>query len=339
MSVESTNVTCKVVRGGLLTKGRGVVTPGKSPSQLFPDEKAIECLNFAASVNADFVALSNVVDVEDIKTARSILNKTDYYDPIIISKIERSEAIDNIESIVEETDAIMVARGDMGVELPLNRVPIIQKDLIRRSNEVGKPVITATQMLESMITSSSPTRAEVTDVANAVYDGSDAVMLSAETSIGQYPLEAVRVMASVALEAEKALPYQIMMNTRRKQLESEIDDAVSFAASQTSNTLDASLIIAFTETGVAAGRVSRYRPKAKIIALTPSQKVQNLLTLYWGVFPIVVNRVEDVDDLFVIGEIEAKNILDDKPHIAILIAGTPIGVPGTTNMLRILTLN
>ena len=164
-------------------------------------------------------------------------------------------------------------------------------------------------------------------------------MLSAETSIGQYPLEAVRVMTSVALEAEKALPYQIMMNTRRKQLESEIDDAVSFAASQTSNTLNASLIIAFTETGVAAGRVSRYRPKAKIIALTPSQKVQNLLTLYWGVFPIVVNRVDDVDDLFVIGEIEAKNILDDKPHIAILVAGTPIGVPGTTNMLRILTLN
>ena len=339
VSVESTNVTCKVVRGGRLTKGRGVVTPGKSPSQLFPDEKAIECLNFAVSMDADFVALSNVIDVEDIKTARSILNKTDDYNPIIISKIERSEAIDNIDAIVEETDAIMVARGDMGVELPLNRVPIIQKDLIRRSNEVGKPVITATQMLESMITSSSPTRAEVTDVANAVYDGSDAVMLSAETSIGQYPLEAVRVMASVALEAEKALPYQIMINARHKQLESKIDDAVSFAASQTSNTLDASLIIAFTETGVAAGRVSRYRPKAKILALTPSQKVQNLLTLYWGVFPIVVDRVQDVDDLFVIGEIEAKSILDDNPHIAILVAGTPIGIPGTTNMLRILSLN
>lgn len=339
VSVETTNVKCKVVRGGQLTKGRGVVTPGKSPSQVFPDEKAMACLDFAYTVEADFVALSNVVDAENIKVARKILKKNNDYSPIIISKIERAEAIDNIDEIVKETDSIMVARGDMGVELPLIRVPIIQKDLIRRSNAVGKPVITATQMLESMIASSSPTRAEVTDVANAVYDGSDAVMLSAETSIGQYPLESVKVMADVALEAEKALPYQLMMNMRHKQLESEIDDAVSFAASQTSNTLSASLIVAFTETGVAAGRVSRYRPKAKILALTPSLKVQNLLTLYWGVFPIVVNRLEDVDDLFDIGEENSKRILGDGEHTVILVAGTPLGVPGTTNMLRILSLN
>ena len=339
ISVDSTNVTCKVIRGGQLTKGRGVVTPGKSPSQVFPDEKAMICLDFAYTVQADFVALSNVIDADNIKVARNILNKNNDYAPIIISKIERAEAIDNIDEIVKETDSIMVARGDMGVELPLNRVPIIQKDLIRRSNEVGKPVITATQMLESMIASSSPTRAEVTDVANAVYDGSDAVMLSAETSIGQYPLESVRIMADVALEAEKALPYQLMMNMRHKQLESEIDDAVSFAASQTSNTLNASIIIAFTETGVAAGRVSRYRSKSKILALTPSLKVQNLLTLYWGVFPIVVNRVEDVGDLFSIGEEKARSILGDGAYTVILVAGTPLGVTGTTNMLRILSLH
>jgi pyruvate kinase len=339
VSIDSTNVTCKVIRGGRLTKGRGVVTPGKSPSQLFPDKKAVECLEFAVNIKADFVALSNVTDVDDIKNARLILNKNDDYNPIIISKIERAEAIDNIDRIVNETDAIMVARGDMGVELPLHRVPIIQKDLIRRSNEVGKPVITATQMLESMITSSSPTRAEVTDVANAVYDGSDAVMLSAETSIGQYPLEAVRVMADVALEAEKALPYQTMMNKRYEQLEPEVDDAISFAASQTSNTLDASLIVAFTETGVSAGRISRYRPKSKILALTPSQKVRNSLTLYWGVFPIVVNRLEDVDDFFIIGEQESENVLDETPHIVVLVAGFPLSTPGSTNMLRILSLN
>jgi len=339
VSIDSTNVTCKVIRGGRLTKGRGVVTPGKSPSQLFPDKKAVECLEFAVNIKADFVALSNVTDVDDIKNARLILNKNDDYNPIIISKIERAEAIDNIDRIVNETDAIMVARGDMGVELPLHRVPIIQKDLIRRSNEVGKPVITATQMLESMITSSSPTRAEVTDVANAVYDGSDAVMLSAETSIGQYPLEAVRVMADVALEAEKALPYQTMMNKRYEQLEPEVDDAISFAASQTSNTLDASLIVAFTETGVSAGRISRYRPKSKILALTPSQKVRNSLTLYWGVFPIVVNRLEDVDDFFIIGEQESGNVLDETPHIVVLVAGFPLSTPGSTNMLRILSLN
>ena len=227
----------------------------------------------------------------------------------------------------------------MGVEVPLKRVPVIQKDLIKRSNSAGKPVITATQMLESMINSSSPTRAEVTDVANAVYDGSDAIMLSGETSIGEYPVEAVKVMAETAMEAEAALPYARMMEERFSQLEAVADDAISFAACQTSNELASDLIVAFTESGNSAGRVSRYRPRAKILALTPWEHVRNHLTLRWGVFPVIVGKVSDVDEFFTLGELECRKILGDQKGNVVLVAGTPIGVPGSTNLLRVLNLD
>ena len=337
--VSENDVLCKVVRGGRLTQGRGVVTPGRSPSQEFPDAKAISCLEFAASADADFVALSTVTTGEDIKRAREILKKNGMKSPFLISKVERAEAIENIDEIVEESDALMVARGDMGVEVPLKRVPVIQKDLIKRSNSAGKPVITATQMLESMINSSSPTRAEVTDVANAVYDGSDAIMLSGETSIGEYPVEAVKVMAETAMEAEAALPYARMMEERFSQLEAVADDAISFAACQTSNELASDLIVAFTASGNSAGRVSRYRPRAKILALTPWEHVRNHLTLRWGVFPVIVGKVSDVDEFFTLGELECRKILGDQKGNVVLVAGTPIGVPGSTNLLRVLNLD
>ena len=311
----------------------------RSPSQEFPDAKAISCLEFAASADADFVALSTVTTGEDIKRAREILKKNGMKSPFLISKVERAEAIENIDEIVEESDALMVARGDMGVEVPLKRVPVIQKDLIKRSNSAGKPVITATQMLESMINSSSPTRAEVTDVANAVYDGSDAIMLSGETSIGEYPVEAVKVMAETAMEAEAALPYARMMEERFSQLEAVADDAISFAACQTSNELASDLIVAFTESGNSAGRVSRYRPRAKILALTPWEHVRNHLTLRWGVFPVIVGKVSDVDEFFTLGELECRKILGDQKGNVVLVAGTPIGVPGSTNLLRVLNLD
>ena len=258
---------------------------------------------------------------------------------IVWPQIESQEAIDNIDEIVEQSDALMVARGDMGVEVPLKRVPVIQKDLIRRSNSAGKPVITATQMLESMINSSSPTRAEVTDVANAVYDGSDAIMLSGETSIGEYPVEAVKVMAETAMEAESALPYARMMAERFSELEALTDDVISFAACQTSNELASDLIVAFTESGSSAGRVSRYRPRAKILALTPWEHVRNRLTLRWGVFPVIVANVADVDEFFSLGEMECRKVLGLKGGNVVLVAGTPIGVPGSTNLLRVLNLD
>tara|TARA_Y100000588_G_scaffold395302_1_gene522768 strand:+ start:2400 stop:3854 length:1455 start_codon:yes stop_codon:yes gene_type:complete len=340
IEVKDLDVMCKVVRGGRLTERRGVVTPGISPSQKFPDTKAVECLKFAAEYNADFVALSNVTRREEIWKARSILRENGMKDPMIISKVERAEAIDNLSEVVDASDALMVARGDMGVEVPLPLVPVIQKDLIKRSNAAGKPVITATQMLESMIESSSPTRAEVTDVANAVFDGSDAIMLSGETSVGKFPVAAVAVMAATALEAEKALPYESMIAERAKSLENKTDDAIGFAACQTSNQLNSSLIVAFTESGRSAGRVSRYRPKAKILALTEWTDIQRRLTLRWGVVPVIVSGLESVEDFFSIGQKKSQEFLEaNDGGTVVLVAGTPLGEVGSTNMLRVLQLD
>ncbi len=337
--VDDKDVECRVVRGGRLTERRGVAIPGKAPSQEFPDEKAKECLAFAAEYDADFVALSTVTSSDDIKIARRILREHGMEHPFIISKVERAEAIENIVEIVDESDALMVARGDMGVEVPLKKVPVIQKDLIRRSNSAGKPVITATQMLESMVNSSSPTRAEVTDVANAVYDGTDAVMLSGETSIGDFPLESVQFMADVAREAEMTLPYESSTQNDWRPLEAKTDDAISFAACQVADQIDAGMIVAFTESGISAGRVSRYRPRAKILALTPNKEIQRMLSLRWGVFSVIVDGVSDVEDFFLVGEQEATKILGDGSYSqVVLVAGTPIGVPGSTNLLRVLAL-
>ncbi len=338
-SVRGEDVACEVVRGGRLTERRGVATPGKAPSQPFPDEKGARALEFAAEVNTDYVALSTVTCADDVEAARSILRRLGM-DPYVISKIERAEAIDEFDSILEASDAIMVARGDMGVEVPLAKVPVIQKRLIKSCNHVGKPVITATQMLESMIRSSVPTRAEVTDVANAIYDGTDAVMLSGETSIGQYPAEAVEVMAQVAVEAEAVLPYESILEDNLRHLRPEVDDAISYDACRTAHQLNASLIVAFTEFGSTAGRVSRYRPVTPVLALTPNPKVQRRLMLRWGVIPVTISKIDDVNDFFNRGEEMARRVAGlEEGSKVVLVAGLPIGVPGKTNLLRILTLS
>ena len=257
----------------------------------------------------------------------------------IISKIERSEAIGKFNEILDASDGIMVARGDMGVEVNVAQIPVIQKDLISRSNLSGKPVITATQMLESMVTSPIPTRAEVTDVANAIYDGTDAIMLSGETSVGDFPVEAVSLMSEVAIEAETHIPYERILIEKREHLERKTDDAISYDACQTAKQLEASLIVAFTESGSTASRVSKYRPITPIIALTPSEATQRKLTLRWGVTPIVVPKMNTVDELFAIGESKATEVSGvESGNLAILVAGLPIGISGGTNLLRVLTL-
>ena len=339
LHIKDEDVACTVVRGGRLTERRGVATPGRSPSQPFLGERAWKALDFAAEHQADFVALSMVTRAEDVATAREALQARGL-DACIISKIEREEALDQFDRILEASDAIMVARGDMGVEVPLSRVPVIQKDLIARSNLSGKPVITATQMLESMVRSPVPTRAEVTDVANAIYDGTDAIMLSGETSVGQYPAEAVMVMAEVATEAESALPYERMIVEKRGQLEPQADDAISYNACQTAHQLSASLIVAFTESGGTAGRVAKYRPMPPVLALTPSERVQRNLTLRWGVTPVVVSEISSVDEFFAVGERKALGFPGVEPgSLVVLVAGLPIGVPGSTNLLRVLTVS
>ncbi len=328
----------EVVVGGRLTERRGVTTPGKAPSYPFPDRTAVEALRFAAQQEADFVALSTVTGDDDIHEARRIL-RDEGLDPLIISKVERAEAIERFDEILDASDGIMVARGDMGVEVPLAQVPVIQKDLISRCNEMGKPVITATQMLESMVRSQIPTRAEVTDVANAIFDGTDAVMLSGETSVGDYPVQAVQVMAQVAVVAEESLPYETIIREKALQLEEQTDDAISYDACRTAFQLKASLIVAFTESGSTAGRVAKYRPKPPVLALTPHERTQRRLTLRWGVTPVTVRDVRDVDDFFTLGEQHALNAAGvESGDLVVLVAGVPIGVPGGTNLLRVMNV-
>ena len=337
-SVQGQDVVCEVIRGGRLTERRGVATPGTSSTRTFPDPKAIEALEFAAEQNADFVAISNVTAADDVIAARTILAENGL-ETCIIAKIERAEALEHLDSILEASDSLMVARGDMGVEVRLASVPVIQKQLIARCNEAGKPAITATQMLESMVLAPVPTRAEVTDVANAVFDGTDAVMLSGETSVGKFPVEAVRMMAEIAVEAEAALPYERMIVEKRDQLQSQTDDAISYDACQTAQQLGAALIVAFTESGSSAGRVSKYRPMPPILALTPSRRVQRRLTLFWGVTPVTIPKVHTVDEFFEVGERMAAMKGGASPgSLVVLVAGLPIGVRGSTNLLRVLII-
>ena len=339
-SIQDTDVHCKVVIGGRLTEGRGVTTPGKAPSQPFPDADAEKDLIFAAEQDADFVALSMVNGPDDVQRARDILSDHDA-NPLIISKIESTEALGNFDSILEASDAIMVARGDMGVHVPLYRIPVIQKNLIAKCNAAGKPVITATQMMESMVRSQIPTRAEVNDVAGAIYDGTDAVMLSGETATGWYPVEALYAMAHTALEAEYALPYEEILTAKSLQTEYQrTDDAISFAAVRIAQQLDAALIIAFTESGSSAGRVSKYRPKSPILALTPYERIRRRLTIYWGTIPVTVAPFLSGEDFFEIGEEQARKINGVRPaDSVVLVAGLPMGVQGSTNLLRVMTIN
>ena len=340
LGVSDLDVECEVVRGGRLTERRGVATPGKSPSQPFPDQRAKDALEFAAKQQADFVALSTITSVKNVEVARELLQQHGLDDPCVVSKIERPEALDRFDAILEASDGIMVARGDMGVEVPLSQVPVIQKDLIARCNAKGKPVITATQMLESMINSPVPTRAEVTDVANAVFDGTDAIMLSGETSVGGYPSEAVTVMADVASSAEEALPYERLLVEKREQTEPQTDDAIAYNACQTAHQLNASLIVAFTESGSTAGRISKYRPRSRILALTPSERGRRRLTLRWGAMPVTIPFIENVEDFFALGERMAVEVCElQAGSVVVLVAGLPIGVPGGTNLLRVLSVS
>ena len=338
--IKEEDVRCRVEVGGRVTERRGVVTPGRSPSQPSLDDHAKRSLEFAAVQGADFVALSMVNASEDVENARNIL-KSHGSTPMIISKIESAEALDNFDSILEASDGIMVARGDMGVHVSLYRIPVIQKDLIAKCKAAGKPVITATQMLESMVRSQMPTRAEVTDVANAIYDGTDAVMLSGETSVGLHPIDAVYAMAQTALETERALPYEDILLTNSQETEIQsTDDAISFAAVRTAQRVEASLIIAFTESGSTAGKVSKYRPGARILAITPYERTRNRLTLYWGTIPVICAPIQSGEDFFQIGEEHARKIPGvAKGDTIVLVAGLPMGVQGSTNLLRAMTMN
>jgi pyruvate kinase len=257
--IEGSDIIARVVTGGVLREGRGLVVPGMRISLPYITDQLRNDILFAIKQQPDYLALSFVTSVQDIVDVRKILRENDADIPII-AKIERGEAVTNFKGILAASDGIMVARGDLGIEVPLEKVPLLQKEFILKCNRAGKPVITATEMLESMIDSIRPTRAETTDVANAIFDGTDAIMLSAETAIGKYPVPSVRMMARIARATEKQLRYEEILAERLDWLERQTDELISYNACQTAQSLNAAAIVTFTRSGSTAMRVSKYRP-------------------------------------------------------------------------------
>ncbi|GAI21870.1 unnamed protein product, partial [marine sediment metagenome] len=271
--------------------------PGVRLSVPSVTDKDLSHLLFGLEHGVDFVALYFVREADAVLQVRQFLRARGADVPLI-AKIEKHEAVDNIDEIIAEADGIMVARGDLGVEIPLKRVPLVQKEIISKCNRVGKPVIVATQMLQSMIHSPYPTRAEVSDVANAILDGTDAVMLSGETAIGKYPEEATLMMRQIAIETEMALPYHRILSEKTETVIPQTDDAISYAACHIAEQLGAAGIIAYTTSGSTAQRVAKYRPKAPILAITPKDSVTKKLALYWGVYPYQVPEYATVEKAF-----------------------------------------
>ena len=336
--IDGSEVKCMVTVGGILTEGRGLVVPGMRTSGPFVTEVLREKLLFAINQQPDYIALSFVTSAQDIADVRTILRK-DSADIPIIAKIERGEAVKNFADILAAADGIMVARGDLGVDIPLEKVPLVQKEIIKKCNHAGKPVITATEMLESMVKSMRPTRAETTDVAAAIFDGTDATMLSEETSIGEHPLEAVKMMDRIARVAEKNLPYELALSEKRTWFESRTEELISYNACLTAHSLNARAIIAFTESGSTVARVSKYRPRMSIIAMTPSEAICRRLVLYWGVQPVHVTTPSSISDLFNAASILSRSLGLAKPgDLIVITGGIPLGEKGVTNLLKVETI-
>jgi pyruvate kinase len=333
--IEGEEVKCRVVVGGTLTEERGLVVPGMRRSGPFITDALRQALKFAISQRPDYLALSFVTAAEDVAGVRKLMAEQGASLPII-AKIERGEAVRNFKDILANSEGIMVARGDLGVEIPLERVPLVQKEIIKGCNRAGKPVITATEMLESMVKSVRPTRAETTDVANAIFDGTDAVMLSEETSIGEYPIEAVAVMDRIARETERKLPYDIALFEKRSWFKGKTEEMISYNACVTAQSLRARAIVAFTESGSTAGRVAKYRPGMTILAMTPDEVICYRLILFWGVQPVYVATPASISDLFATASSLAKELgLAGPGDLVVITGGIPLGMAGTTNLLKV----
>ena len=335
VSTTKSEVRSKVVIGGMLAPKKGVNIPGVRLKVPSITDKDLSHLLFGLEQGVDFVALSFVREAGDVRQIRQFLQAKGADVPLV-AKIEKHEAVDNIDEIIAEADGIMVARGDLGVEIPLKRVPIVQKELISKCNRVGKPVIVATQMLQSMVHSPYPTRAEVSDVANAILDSADAVMLSGETAIGKYPEETTLMMRQIAIETELALPYHRILSEKTETVIPQTDDAISYAACHIAEQLGAVGIIAYTSSGSTAQRVAKYRPKAPILAITPNDSVRRKLALYWGVYPYQVREYASVEKAFEQGaQLAVKLGLAQRGDLVVITAGVPLRVPGSTNMLKV----
>lgn len=331
-------VLCRVENDGEVSSHKGVNLPGVKTSLPALTDKDVGDLHFAVEEGADFVAASFVRKAQDVLAVRKVLEEAGADIPII-AKIETWEAVEKIEEIIKVADGVMVARGDLGLEVGAEEVPLLQKRIISRCNRLGKPVITATQMLESMVNNPRPTRAEASDVANAIMDGTDAVMLSAETAAGKYPVEAVQTMARIAARTEEELPYAELIRQRKEFSRHTVTDAISYATCTTATDLEAAAILTSTETGYTARMVAKYRPRCPIVAVTPYAPVMRRLALVWGVEPLLVRRISSTDEM-IDTAIEAGLAagLIRAGDLVVITAGVPVGVHGTTNLLKVHTV-
>jgi len=336
VEVKGKKIECVVANTGMVGNHKGVNVPGvsiKLPALTLQD---IEDLKFGVTQEVDIIAASFIRKASDVLDIRRILNENGGADIQIFSKIENREGVNNIDDIIKFSDGIMVARGDLGVEIPTEEVPIVQKMIIQKCNAAGKAVITATQMLDSMMRNPRPTRAESSDVANAIFDGTDAIMLSGETANGKYPVDAVTIMSKIAKTAENALNYEENLKKKRKIHIPNVPNAISLATCNTAMELNASAIITATQSGNTARKVSAYRPECPVIAVTPYEKIARSLALNWGVFAICAEKVDSTDELIensVNIALEAGYV--EKGDLVVIAAGIPANYVGSTNMMKV----
>lgn len=335
-SVKDTDILCRVVVGGALSSHKGINLPTRSISAPILSDKDQADLAFGLKQSVDYVALSFVRSAEDVQIARQFMKQQGIERPLI-AKIEKHEVLDKLDDIIRVVDGLMVARGDLGVEIPLERVPHVQKTLIEKANRAGKPVITATQMLKSMCENPRPTRAEVNDVANAVLDGTDAVMLSEESAAGNYPVIAVETMAKIAAETDTYFPNKLW--THRYENDDNIDpqDAVAMAACELAGDLKASAIITCTQSGSTTRRIARYRPYQPILAPTPNADTYRQLALVWGAIPLKIEAVNSDEEMIrEMRKVIGATGLIKAGQTMVVTAGVPLGISGTTNMIKVL---
>lgn len=336
LRIEESEIVCQVKNGGFISNRKGVNVPGVELKMPFVSQKDYEDILFAAEQGFDYIAASFTRTAEDILELRKILQTHNGEGIRIIAKIENMQGVENCAAILRVADGIMIARGDMGVEIPLEEVPVIQKKLIRLCISMDKPVITATQMLDSMIKNPRPTRAETSDVSNAIYQGTSAIMLSGETAAGAYPVEAVKTMARIAERTEKDIDYTVEFKPRRLSRRPDVTNAISHATCTTAMDLKAAAIVAVSKSGKTVGSISKYRPSVPIIGCSTEERVCRQLNLCWGVVPILMEEEDSADELFdhAVEKAEQKGLIK-RGELAVITAGVPLGMSGTTNMIKV----
>ena len=334
--IDGTDIVCKVINGGVVSNSKGVNVPNVELSMPYISERDREDIIFGIEQGFDFIAASFVRTAGDVLSIRRILDEYNCTSINIIAKIENNQGVEHIDEIIQVSDGIMVARGDMGVEIPSEDVPVIQKMIIKKVYNAGKQVITATQMLDSMMKNPRPTRAETADVANAIYDGTSAIMLSGETAAGKYPVEALKTMVRIAERTEKDIDYKKRFFHNERKANPNITDAISHATCTTAHDLNAKSIVTVTKSGVTARMISKYRPTCDIFGCTTYPNVCRQLNMSWGVTPILIEEEQDTFELFenAVQTIAQKGYLETD-DLVVITAGVPLGRSGTTNMLKV----